>query len=148
MSNAPLVTENLPVREKAKLPIVNKFIKLFSVLFWSFVILKLFFFDIDFYLFNKYLPEYVSLLDYKFVIGITLFAIVLIIVRRKIVFLWATYILLFPFILSFWRIPYFIFKQKSWVFAIATINSVIGFFVSFRQAIITTAIYIICCYYI
>jgi hypothetical protein len=142
MSSTSLVTENTAVREKSRLPIINKFVKLFAVLFWSFVLLKLFFFDIDVYLFNKYLPKYVGLLNYKFVIGISLFAIVLAIVRRKVVVLWTTYVLFFPLILLFWRIPYFIFKQKSWVLAIATINSVIAFFFSFKQALIAFAIYI------
>jgi hypothetical protein len=141
MTDTSLVTENTNVKDKVKLPMINRFIQLFSYLFWIFVILKLFFFDLDVHLFNKYLPKYVGILNYKFVIGISFFAITFLIVRKKVVFLWTIYVIFFPFILFFWKIPYFIFKQKSWVLAIATINSVIAFFVSFKQAIIASAIF-------
>lgn len=71
-----------------------------------------------------------------------MFAVLLAIVRRKVIILWTLYVLFFPIIILFWKIPYFIFKQKSWVLAIATINSVIAFFFSFKQALITSAIFI------
>ncbi|QXE01920.1 hypothetical protein [Terribacillus sp. DMT04] len=143
MSNIPLLTEDASVKEPPKIPVINKFVKGFSILFWCFIILKLFFFDIDVYLFNKFLPEYVNILNYKFVIGISLFALVLAIVRRRVVLLWTIYILLFPFIVVFWKVPYFIFKQKSWVLAVAVINSVIAFIVSIKYAIIFLAIFIL-----
>lgn len=144
MSNNHIVVENPIAKEVVNLPIINRVVKLFSVLFWSYVIIKIFFFDIDVYLFNKFLPQFSGLLNYKFLFLISIFALTLLMVRRKIVILWTVYVFLFPIILICWKTPYFIFKQKSWVLAIALINSIIAFFISFKHTFIISVVYILC----
>ncbi|WP_144559638.1 hypothetical protein [Shouchella miscanthi] len=146
MTNEPLISfENTETKEKKpfKLPKINFAIKILAVIIWMFVMIKLLIFDIDVYIFNKFFPEFISLLNYKFMITISTVALILMIFRKKIIVLWSLYITLYPFILFFWKIPYFIFKQRSWIFAIACLNSVIAFFVSIKQMVFSSAIFLI-----
>ena len=46
------------------------YIEIFSVLFWAYLVVKLFVFDIDFYLIQNYLPQQEWIITYKFFIVI------------------------------------------------------------------------------
>lgn len=112
-------------------------------LVWIYSLIKLFVFDIDRYIIQNSLPNHTYLLQYKFVIIIALIALVWLFTRNKQIFTWSFYILFYPLILLFWRVPYFIFKQKSWVLAFTFINGLISFIVTIKYSFITSAVYIL-----
>lgn len=113
-----------------------------AILFWTYVITKLFIFDIDIFFMNNFFPDYVQLLNYKFIILSGIFALLWLLTKNKNILLWSTYVLVFPVIVLFWKIPYFIFKQRSWILAFALLNSIISFFKSIKFSFITTSLYL------
>lgn len=145
MENIPFQIEDntSKIIKKRKSQIINKYVEFFSISLWLYLIVKNFLFDIDIYFLEKFLPEYVGILDYKFVFIICILAFVLALTRKKIFIVWATYIILYPLIFLFWKVPFFIFKQKSWVLAIALINSIISSLISFKRAFIISVLYIL-----
>ena len=116
--------------------------ELLAITFWVYALVKLFAFDIDIYLINKFLPEYAWILNFKFPIIIVTVAIIWLITKNKHIVSWVLYILFYPFIIFVWKIPYFIFRQKSWVLAFAFINSIISFFKSIKHNFIAFAFFI------
>lgn len=114
-----------------------------AVLIWVYTIIKLLIFDIDTYLVQSLLPSHIYLLKYRFLIIIGLIAVIWLFTSTKQVFIWFVYIFFYPVILLFWRIPYIVFKQKSWVFAFTFINGVISFIVSVKFLFLTSTIYIL-----
>jgi hypothetical protein len=132
-----------PKKEKS---VASKFLavlkEIIAALFWIYVISKLFIFDIDIWLVNKYLPSYSWLLNFKFFILISAVAIVWLITKNKHILSWTLYIVFYPAIVLFWKIPFFVFKQKSWIFAFALINAVISFFKSIKYNFIAFALFL------
>ena len=114
-----------------------------AVLFWVYVLTKLFLFDIDVVLVNKLAPEYAWLLYFKFFILIAVLAIIWLVTKNKHILSWSLFICFYPAITLFWRIPAFIFKQRSWVFAFACINVVISFFKSIKYNFVTAALFLV-----
>lgn len=114
-----------------------------AISFWVYVLSKLFIFDIDLFLFEKYLPNYTWLLDFKFFILIGTLAVIWLITKNKHILLWTLYILCYPAIVLLWKMPFFVFKQKSWIFAFAVINAVISFFKSIKYNFIIAAFFLV-----
>jgi hypothetical protein len=114
-----------------------------SIFFWFYIITKPFIFDIDAFIFEKYLPNYAWLLNFRFFILIGTLAIVWSITKNKHIFLWSLYILFYPAIIILWKIPFFLFKQKSWILAFAVVNTVISFFKSIKYNFIISAFYLV-----
>jgi hypothetical protein len=116
-----------------------------AAIFWAYVVVKLFAFDIDVYLISLASPEYKWILNYKFLFIIGFISAILILTKKtRILIFWSAYILFFPIIFLFWKVPYFVFKQKSWVLAFALINATISFFRSFKYNFISASVFIIC----
>lgn len=138
------ISSQQPKRKKGVVNRLAKTIKeIIAVLFWLYVLVKLFIFDIDILLVGKFLPEYKWLLNLKFFIWIGVVAILWLITRNKDLLSWSLYIFFYPAIVLFWKIPFFVFKQRSWIFAFAFINSVISFFKSIKYNFITAAIFLV-----
>ena len=114
-----------------------------AVLFWIYVLTKLFVFDIDIFLVNKFFPEYAFLLNFKFFILIGTIAVIWLITKNKYILSWLLYIFFYPAIILFWKIPVFVFKQKSWLFAFALINALISFFKSIKYNFIIAALFLV-----
>src|SRR5580704_13769040 len=62
-----------------------------AVIFWVYVILKLFVYDIDVYLAERFAPEKAWLLDYKFFILLCCAAIIALTFRSLLIFVWIIY---------------------------------------------------------
>ncbi len=138
------ITTQKPKKEKG---LLDRFLAIIresiASLFWIYVFVKLFVFDVDVFLVNKILPNYTWLLNFKFFILIGIIAVVWLITKNKYILSWSLYIVFFPAIVLFWKIPFFIFKQKSWNFAFAFINAIISFFKSIKYNFITVAVYLV-----
>lgn len=138
--------EIVPQQPKKEKTVVGNFFtflkEIVASLFWIYVLLKLFVFDIDVFLVGKYLPSHVWLLNFKFFILIGTIAIIWLVTKNKHILSWSLYIFFYPVIVFFWKIPFFVFKQKSWIFAFALINAVISFFKSIKYNFIAFALFL------
>lgn len=117
--------------------------EIIALLFWVYIPIKLFVFDIDVFLVNKYLPKFVWLLNFKFFILIGTIAVFILVIKNKNFLPWFLYIFFYPIIILFWKIPLFVFKQKSWTFAFALINAGISFFKSIKYNFIIATLFLI-----
>lgn len=121
---------------------VNAVRETLAVLFWAYVLIKLFVFDIDIFLMNRFLPRYVWLLNLKFFILIGGIALIWLVTKNKYILAWSLYVFFYPVIILLWKIPFFIFKQRSWILAFAFINSIISFFKSIKYNFIISAFFL------
>lgn len=117
--------------------------ELVAVLFWTYSIIKLFIFDIDSLILIKLAPKYITILNYKFLILIGLIAVLWAFTNTKKIFGWIFYIIIYPVILLFWKIPRLIFKKGGWTLSFAYVNSVISFFSSIKYSFIISTSFII-----
>lgn len=96
-------------------------------LLWLFILIKLFIFDLDIYIFKNLFNWFGWVIDYKFIIlilSITAFWII----ANKTFFLQTIALTIFyPFFLFFWRIPKALLKTKSWVTIFGSINIIVSF---------------------
>jgi hypothetical protein len=56
--------------------------------------------------------------------------------------------MLYPFVILLWKLPRFVWKQRSWVFAFAILNAVIGIVVSFKRTFISGTLFLIAAVFI
>lgn len=122
---------------------INAIRETLAILFWTYILIKLFAFDIDVFLMSKFLPEYVWLLNLKFFILIGGIALIWLVTKNKYILSWSLYVFFYPAITFLWKIPFFIFKQRSWILAFAFINSIISFFKSIKYNFITFALFLV-----
>ncbi|PIR69624.1 MAG: hypothetical protein COU47_01835 [Candidatus Niyogibacteria bacterium CG10_big_fil_rev_8_21_14_0_10_46_36] len=123
--------------------ITNRIRDLFATLFWLYVILKLFIFDIDLFLINKFFPNYSWLSNFKLFVLIGSLAIIWLFTKNRHIVTWSLYILFFPLIVIFWKVPRFVLKQKSWIFTFAVINALLSFIKSIKYNFIVLAFFLV-----
>jgi hypothetical protein len=116
---------------------------LVAFLFWLYAIIKVFVFDIDVYLVSLASSEFVGLLNYKLLILLGLILVAMLVTRSFVLGFAVAYVALYPFVILFWKLPRFIWKQQSWLFAFAILNAVIGFIRSFRRDFISGILFLI-----
>ena len=95
-------------------------------------------FDLD-RIVRSYLPSSCAwVVDFKFVFVLIIAAGLGCLIRR----IWKplTYVIFYPVIVLFWKIPFLALKQRSWALAIAFINAVASFFGSIRSNLIIPAV--------
>lgn len=114
--------------------------EILSVTFWLYALTKIFVFDLDLYIVSQHFPETAWLINYKFFILIGVLAATWAVTKSQNILAWSAYILFYPIIVIFWKVPFFIFTMKSWNLAFAVINAVISFFRSFKYNFITSAL--------
>lgn len=133
-----------PKQEKSPVSyFINAIRETLAILFWTYILIKLFAFDIDVFLMSKFSPEYLWLLNLKFFILIGGIALIWLVTKNKYILSWSLYIFFYPTIIFLWKIPFFIFKQRSWILAFAFINSIISFFKSIKYNFITFALFLV-----
>jgi len=116
---------------------------LIGVLVWLYVIIKLFVFDVDVYFVERFFPGHSWLLNLRFIAIIGALALSLVLFKSGDVMLSCAYVISYPFIVCFWKIPRFIFKRRSWVLGFAFVNAVFTFFTGFKYNLITSAAFLI-----
>jgi len=114
-----------------------------AVLFWLYAIVKIFVFDIDVYVVSLASREFVWVLNYKLPILLGFILAAMLVSRRPMLGFTVAYIALYPLVILFWKLPRFVWKQQSWVFAFAILNSIIGFVRSFRRNFISGSLFLI-----
>lgn len=117
-------------------------IEFFAPLAWVYCISQIFIFDFDASLISLIGSDYSWLITYKFFIILALATLSLLSVGLSQVLLALAFVIFYPIVLI-WRLSVRIFKQKSWNFAFAIINSIISFFKSFKYNFIIISIFLI-----
>jgi hypothetical protein len=113
----------------------------FAIIFWIYATVKLFIFDFDLYLVHLYAPTLLWATQLRFVFVIGFIGLLFLFFKTKTIVASLLYILFYPLIVAFWKIPVFIFKQKSWTLAFALGNSIVSFFQHLKQSAIKAAIF-------
>ncbi len=137
-------TEDTKTSEATK-KVKFQLLEAFALLVWLYLIVKIFVFDFDNYLIQKYFPSLFWVIQFKFFVIISTLSISWLLLRTKGLFKIIGFTVIYPFFLIFWRIPRILFKSKSWVGIFALIEILISFFKSFKlNFIIFTAVAISC----
>ena len=124
------------VESKNRFNIRKILAELFAIFIWLFFSIKLFLFDLDVYIFQKIDPSYYWILRYKFFFIVIIFIIIAFAFKKRKFQLFTFFVLGYPLILLFWRIPKTLFKTKNWIGVFAAIGISVSFFKSFKQNII------------
>ncbi|MFD5553823.1 hypothetical protein ACFWIA_08295 [Streptomyces sp. NPDC127068] len=87
---------------------------------WIYVIVKLFIFDIDTYLIEDFFPGVAGVLDYRFLFTGGMFVLLVLFSKgRRMKYL---YVAFFPLVVSFWKIPKWFYRAKSWIAVFTFLN--------------------------
>jgi hypothetical protein len=100
--------------------------ELFGWLVWGYIFVKLFVIDFDSLIAQHLFPDHRNLIYYK-VFGVIIIAAVTLLVARKALG-WVLYVVFFPFVVIFWKIPRIIYRTRSWIVFFAVANAVVHFF--------------------
>ncbi|OGJ59139.1 hypothetical protein A2635_04225 [Candidatus Peribacteria bacterium RIFCSPHIGHO2_01_FULL_51_9] len=117
--------------------------ELLAIVFWAYLFIKVFVFDLDNFFFQLYSPDYQWLLHYKFLAIIGMIVLCLIFFGSRQVILWMLYVICYPFFILPFKFALLILKQQSWPLALAVINSLFSFFKSIKYKFIATSALIV-----
>ncbi len=95
--------------------------ELIAIGLWSYILLKLFVFDVDIFLFKHLVPQFQRVLDFRAFVILGLLAIGLVAQGRKKFLSNLLYTLAYPLILVFWRLPSLALKQWPLTIAFAPV---------------------------
>lgn len=97
-------------------------------LFWIFLFIKIFIYDIDLFIVGQINPNWLFLFSYKFFILIGVICLIWVIISTNHFTKLISVIIFFPFIFIFWRIPKLFWKSKSWIGVFASFGILFSFF--------------------
>lgn len=110
---------------------------------WAYWFIKFFVADVDVLLIRAINPGLQWILGFKSIGFLFALFVVGIFVWKIKTVLFVVYVLFFPLIVLFWKVPKVVFKSKSWIFALAAINTLGLAFKNYRYNLITKSISII-----
>lgn len=118
--------------------------ELIAIAFWIYAILKLFVYDVDIYLVTRIDPQLLWIIHYRFFILISVIAFSLIATRKRWSLAgWFLYIVFYPFVLFFWRIPYAMYRRRDWTLAFAAANSLVSLFHTFKYKFVWITLFLL-----
>jgi len=138
----PNNTENKSIKKNVFATIRMTIREILALMFWIYLVISILFFDIDNYLAQTVFSNCTWVIRYKFLVIISLVCIFWLFAKSSRVASWFFYILFYPFILLFWKIPSLAIKRKSWNFAFAIINSAISYFRNFKWNFLLGSIFL------
>ena len=99
---------------------------------WFGLFFKLFIVDFDRWFINAYMPSLSWVLDFRFGLIVVGIGLVIHFWRHYFLWRWIGYILFYPLIIVFWKIPVLLFKSQNWTLGIAILAVGADFFKSFK----------------
>jgi hypothetical protein len=111
-----------------------------GTIFWVYVTLKVFFFDVDRELVESLIPGHDWIIDFRFLAFLIIAAIAVLALGPRKALLCGAYIFFFPLIVLIWKLPKLLYKSKSWISLFAAIHVVASVLANFRYAVIATAL--------
>lgn len=122
-------------------PREKRLAEVISIFLWSYLLIKLFVYDIDNYFLRTSYPTFSWIIDYKFFIFLVLLVLLLFILGTRKFFKLIAFVLGYPFFLFFWRLPKLLFGNKNWMGLFVALGTSVSFFKSFRlNMAISTAV--------
>ncbi len=110
-----------------------------GTLFWIYVILKVFVFDVDREAVSALAPGQQWLVDYRLLFFLGIAALVVVLVKPGRALLGGLYVLLFPLVVVTWKVPKLLYKSKSWVALFAALHVIASVFANFKYVVVATA---------
>ncbi len=110
-----------------------------AVLFWLYVGLKPFVFDVDSWLIGLVAPSLSWVVEWRFAFFLGLLGFAILLLKPRRLAWWALWVLLYPFVLLFWRLPQLLFRLKSWTLGLAVVGTAIALIRSIRFTVPVTA---------
>lgn len=125
-------------KDKDEYKLISLLGTIFGFVFWVYAIIQVLIYDLDRYLVVNYFPTLKFLVDYKFFIFLALITLFAIFIKRY--YLLFLYVIIFPLIFIFWKIPKSIYRFKSWILVLGIIESITSFFNNLKLKIILVTI--------
>jgi hypothetical protein len=113
-----------------------------AIFFWLYAITNIFIYNIDWFLENTF-PVIGWVVKFKFPFILGIIALVWIFTKSTQILLWFLYIVLYPVLIILWKIPRFIWKQRSWNLTFAYVNALLSSSKSLKGSFITLALIIV-----
>lgn len=127
--------------QKKKISLVIGFLReAFALTSWSYITIKLLFFDFDYYLVNTYIPDLAPILNNKIFIFLGIISLLMIVLRKNFLSFFL-YILAYPLVVIVWKIPKLFIK--NWQLTIAFMPALYDIFLDFRKHFIAFALFTI-----
>lgn len=114
-----------------------------GLMFWAYVITKLFVFDIDRYILETYAPPYVWILNYRAIFFLAVAGATFLFCRRLGTVGSLFYIVFYPVALIFWRLPVTLWKQNNWSLTFHILNGTFAFLKRIRYNVPLVSFYAI-----
>lgn len=116
-----------------------------AALIWGFSLIKIFIYDFDIYLFKHFAPDWEWILHFKLLILLLIISLAWLLSRQRPFLSFMAYVVFYPLIIIFWRLPKLIFRNWSLVLVFSPIiyNSFKGFrltFAFYTLALVSIAI--------
>ena len=108
-------------------------------LVWVYILVKLFVFDADVYLINRFIPSADWLITFKPLVIMAILALTLLAIKSTNLLILLAFIIFYPVIVIFWRIPRSIYIRRSWSMGFFAINSALSAAVNFKYNFVSTS---------
>ena len=119
-----------------------------SLVIWTYVILKLFVFDVDVKLMQHINPGFTWILDYKFIFILLFIVILWVSAGTQKFMLKLGKFLVFPVLLIFWQIPKFFYNKGLWFLLFGYFSRIISFFLNLRTSLILLTVFLTSCFFL
>lgn len=124
-------TERQPARTRVSWSVVNSI----AWIIWIFIVAKLFIGDVDRWIVESIAPQVSWILDYRGLFVFVAIAAILMLTRIRLVAWVMLYIVFFPLVLIFYRIPRRLYKIRSWNVALGSLHATLATVRSLRSVI-------------
>lgn len=112
-----------------------------GTIFWSYLVVKVFIGDLDLAV-SKGVPFLEAVFRYRFLLLVGAL-VVLAGVARRTTLLWILYILGFPLVVLFWKLPKFYIKHKSWALVLGTAHILSTVLQTIKFGIISIGLFVL-----
>lgn len=102
------------------------FRELLAISFWGYLVSKVFFFDLDYWLISTYSPQLRWIVDYRFLWFVLVLGVVVFLASRLRALGLVLYVSFYPFVLLFWRLPWLLMRLKRWTLVLALVAAVVS----------------------
>lgn len=116
--------------EKTNSRLISRLGTILGLTLWAYALINVFIYNIDASLKNILPQEMHMLVDYKLILFIAVFGVIVFTLKKY--YLLLLYIMLFPLIVVFWKIPKFLYGLRSWIIAIGAIDFMVNLFSNFK----------------
>lgn len=121
----------------------NYTLEIFAIFLWLYTLIKVFVFDIDTWFVQGFFPDWQWILSFKLIFLLAVASFIWLWIGTRDAIIWFLYITFYPIVILFIKLPYYIFKQRSWLLAFATLNAIASFFSNLKYKLIFTTLFLV-----